>query len=117
MSNTIVTIHYRPAEDLERVPRPTRIQFDDAGNIQTTGGEGVLQGDQLIGLSRGHGGTGIGGPPELFDTENWVGAEELISEGVALADRAGWFPAFMSGCGEWIYTWSGAVDRVEVTVR
>ena len=124
MSETVVTIHYQsPAEDPFKFPRPTRIQFDDAGNIQTTGGEGVLQGDQLIGLSRqdpapgGHGGTGIGGPPELFDTENWVGADELVSEGAALADRAGWFPVFMTENREWIYTMSNAVDRVEVTVR
>ena len=121
MSNTIVTIHYQsPAEDPFKVPRPTRIQFDDGGNIQTTGGEGVLQGDQLIGLSRtcppglGH---RLCGPPESFDPENWVGAEDILSEGAADLELAGWFPAFMSGDGEWIYTWSGAVDRVEVTVR
>ena len=121
---TVVTIHYQPAEDPFTVPRPTRIQFDSAGNIQTTGGEGELQGDQLIGLSRqdpapgGHG-RGLGhrlcGPPESFDPENWVGAEDILSEGAADLELAGWFPAFMSGCGEWIYTWSGAVDRVEVT--
>lgn len=119
MSETVVTIHYQsPAEDPFTVPRPTRIQFDSAGNIQTTGGE------ELIGLSRqdpapgGHG-RGLGhrlcGPPELFDAGNWVQAEDLLSEGAADLELAGWFPAFMSGCGEWIYTWSGAVDRVEVT--
>ncbi|AWY05493.1 hypothetical protein PBI_MORRISSEY_51 [Gordonia phage Morrissey] len=110
MSNTIVTIHYQsPAEDPLKVPRPTRIQFDDAGNVKTTGGEGEISGDQLIGLSRQD------GPPESFDAENWVEAEELISEGVADLELAGWFPVFM--CGEGIYTWSGAVDRVEVTVQ
>lgn len=110
MSETVVTIHYQsPAEDPFKVPRPTRIQFDAAGNIQTTGGEGELQGDQLIGLSRQD------GPPESFDPENWVEAEDLISEGVADLELAGWFPAFVSGEG--IYTWSGAVDRVEVTVQ
>ena len=122
MSETVVTIHYQsPAEDPFRVPRPTRIQFDAAGNIQTTGGEGVLQGDQLIGLSRScpvatHS-LAVCGPPELFDPENWVQAEDILSEGAADLELAGWFPAFMSGNREWIYTWSGAVDRVEVTVR
>lgn len=47
--------------------------------------------------------------------ENWVEAEDILSEGVADLELAGWFPAFMSGEG--IYTWSGAVDRVEVTVQ
>ena len=123
MSETIVTIHYRGGR--QGVPRPTRIQFDDAGNVKTTGGEGEISGDQLIGLSRqdpapgGHG-RGLGhrlcGPPELFDPENWVQAEDLISEGVADLELAGWFPAFITENREWIYTWSGAVDRVEVTV-
>ena len=127
MSNTIVTIHYQsPAEDPFRVPRPTVVCRDAAGNIQTTGGEGELQGDQLIGLTRmdpapgGHG-RGLGhrlcGPPELFDPENWVQTEDILSEGAADLELAGWFPAFISSCGEWIYTWSVGVDRVEVTVR
>ena len=125
---TIVTIHYQLIVEREvdgvtqaRVPRPTRIQFDDAGNVKTTGGEGELQGDQLIGLSRqdpAPGGHGRGlGQPELFDPENWVQAEDLLSEGAADLELAGWFPAFMSGNREWIYTRREAVDRVEVTVR
>lgn len=113
MSNTIVTIHYQDG---------TQWELDAAGNIQTTGGEGELQGDQLIGLSRViySDGLEIGpqGPPESFDPENWVDADELVSEG---ADNVihfhGWFPVFRTENREWIYTWSGAVDRVEVTVR
>ena len=127
MSETIVTIHYQLiVEDPFKVPRPTRIQFDDAGNVKTTGGEGEISGDQLIGLSRqdpapgGHG-RGLGhrlcGPPELFDPENWVQAEDLLSEGAADLELAGWFPAFITGNREWIYTRREAVDRVEVTVR
>jgi hypothetical protein len=119
MSETVVTIHYQsPAEDPFKIPRPTRLSHDDEGNIQTTGGEG----DQLIGLSRqdpapgGHGHR-LCGPPELFDPENWVGAAEILSEGAADLELAGWFPVFMSENREWIYTWSGAVDRVEVTVQ
>jgi hypothetical protein len=124
MSETVVTIHYQsPAEDPFKIPRPTRLSHDDEGNIQTTGGEGELQGDQLIGLSRqcpgssGPVGHRLCGPPELFDPENWVGAEEILSEGAADLELAGWFPVFMSENREWIYTWSGAVDRVEVTVQ
>lgn len=41
-------------------------------------------------------------------------AEELLTEGIEQIGFSGWFPAFMSGEG--IYTWSGAIDRVEVTV-
>ena len=79
MSETVVTIHYQsPAEDPFKVPRPTVVCRDAAGNIQTTGGEGELQGDQLIGLSRScpvatHS-LAVCGPPELFDPENWVQA-------------------------------------------
>lgn len=120
---TIVTIHYQLIEESEvdgvtqaRVPRPTRIQFDDAGNIQTTGGE------ELIGLSRqdpAPGGLGhrLCGPPESFDPENWVGAEDILSEGAADLELAGWFPAFRTENREWIYTRREAVDRVEVTVQ
>jgi len=114
MSNTVVTIH------LNGSSRPTRIQFDDAGNIQTTGGDRVLQGDQLIGLTKdvtptlGHGPMS---PPESFDPENWVGADELVSEGAADLELAGWFPVFRTENREWIYTWSAPVTRVEVTVR
>ena len=132
MSETVVTIHYQsPAEDPFTVPRPTRIQFDADGEIITTGllGDKVLTwGDKLIGLSRqdpapgGHGlpdgetVRNIYGPPTQFDPENWVGAEDLISEGAATCTR-GWFPTFISEDGEWIYTRRWPVDRVEVTVR
>ena len=111
MSKTIVTIHYQsPAADPLKVPRPTRISLDDAGNIETAGGEGELQGDHLIGFSRQD------GPPETFTPRDWLEAEELISEGVVDVELAGWFPCFLSD-GAGIYTWSGAVDRVEVTVK
>lgn len=119
MSETVVTIHYQsPAEDPFKVPRPTVLRVDAAGNIQTTGGEG----DQLIGLSRqdpapgGHGHR-LCGPPELFDPENWVRAEEILSEGAADLELAGWYPVLRTENREWIYTLTDPVDRVEVTVQ
>ena len=120
MSETVVTIHYQPAKG-GATPRPTRLTLTERGNIQTTGGDRVLQGDQLIGLSRqdpAPGGLGhrIGSPPESFDPENWVGAEDILPL-LRRLTLGQWFPTFMSETGEWIYTWSGAVDRVEVTVR
>ena len=131
MSETVVTIHYKNTGKACNDPRPTRIQFDADGEIITTGllGDKVLTwGDKLIGLSRqdpapgGHGlpdgetVRNIYGPPTQFYGSNWVGAEDLISEGAATCTR-GWFPTFISEDGEWIYTRRWPVDRVEVTVR
>ena len=126
MSETVVTIHFRGHD--ERVESawwndPLSIQFDADGEIITTGGDLPPRGDKLIGLSRvdvhvDEVGMRIGGPPTQFDPENWVNARDILDADPAeAAEWAGWFPAFMSGCGEWIYTGSGAVDRVEVTVR
>lgn len=142
MSETVVTIHYKNTGKACNDPRPTRIQFDADGEIITTvllGDKVLTWRDQLIGLSRqdptpgGHGlpdgetVRNIYGPPESFDPENWVGAEDLISErrsGVraegetdVLFRRRGWFPVFRTEDGEWVYTRRWPVDRVEVTVR
>jgi hypothetical protein len=53
----------------------------------------------------------------LFDPENWVGAEEILSEGAADLELAGWYPVLRTENREWIYTLTDPVDRVEVTVQ
>jgi hypothetical protein len=46
----------------------------------------------------------------LFDPENWVGAEDILSEGAADLELAGWFPVFRTADREWIYTWDTRVE-------
>src|SRR5690606_26533531 len=70
---TTAVIHYQsPESDPLKVPRPTRITADADGEIITTGGEGDLRGDKLIGLSR------VDGPPPTFDPEDWVDARDIL---------------------------------------
>lgn len=106
---TTAVIHYQsPESDPLKVPRPTRITADATGELITTGGEGEVRGDKLIGLSR------VDGPPPTFDPEDWVDARDILdADPTEAVEWAGWFPTFLAP-ESGIYTWSGAVDRVEV---
>ena len=102
-TKTMIVKYASPADDPLKVPRPTYVKGDPDGPtlmLETTGGEGFLSGDQLIGFSH------QAEAPETFGREHWIETNLAMRHPELLASGTWW--ASFTDDSDVIYTLSAA---------
>lgn len=109
-TKTMIVKYASPADDPLKVPRPTYVKGDPDGPtlmLETTGGEGFLSGDKLIGFSH------QAEAPETFGPEHWIETNLAMRHPELLASGTWW--ASFTDDSDGIYTVDEfAVESVEV---